>query len=335
MSNPAARARELRAQIARHDYRYYVLDDPEVPDVEYDRLMTELRALERAHPELVTPDSPTQRVSGAPSAAFAEVRHVVPMLSLDNAFADSEVIDFDRRVRERLGKDQTVEYCAEPKLDGLAVSMRYEQGILRRAATRGDGTTGEDVTANVRTIRSIPLRLHGEAPAELEVRGEVFMPFAGFQRLNAAAGAAGQKLFVNPRNAAAGALRQLDPNITATRPLAVFLYGVGTWRGMTEPESQQQLLAQLAAWGLPTNPETRVVAGAAGCLEFYRALAARRPSLSYQIDGVVYKVNARRTEAKDGEEAEDSRSAGRDVKNEMHRYKRGTARAGPAAKAAG
>jgi DNA ligase (NAD+) len=293
LSNLAARAHELRAQIARHDHRYYVLDDPELPDVEYDRLMGELRALEGAHPELVTADSPTQRVSGAPSAAFGELRHIVPMLSLENAFADSEVVDFDRRVRERLGTDQTVEYCAEPKLDGLAVSLRYEQGVLRRAATRGDGTTGEDVTANVRTIRSIPLRLNGEAPAELEVRGEVFMPFAGFQRLNAAATAAGQKLFVNPRNAAAGALRQLDPNITATRPLAVFLYGVGAWRGMAEPESQQQLLAQLAAWGLPTNPETRVATGAAGCLEYYRALAARRQSLSYQIDGVVYKVNAR------------------------------------------
>jgi DNA ligase (NAD+) len=293
LSDLAARAGELRAQIARHDYRYYVLDDPELPDVEYDRMMSELRELERSHPELITADSPTQRVGGAPSAAFAEVRHVVPMLSLDNAFADSELVDFDRRVRERLGSDQPIEYCAEPKLDGLAVSLRYEQAVLTQAATRGDGTTGEDVTANVRTIRSVPLRLHGQCPAELEVRGEVFMPFAGFQKLNAAAAAAGQKLFVNPRNAAAGALRQLDPGVTATRPLAVFFYGVGAWRGLAEPDSQQHLLAQLEAWGLPTNPETRLVRDTAGCLEYYSALAERRSSLSYQIDGVVYKVNLR------------------------------------------
>ncbi len=293
MSGPEARALELRAQIARHDYRYYILDDPEVPDADYDRLLEELRTLEAQHPHLITPDSPTQRVSGAPSATFAAARHGVPMLSLDNAFADAAVEDFDRRVRERLGTDHVVEYCAEPKLDGLAVSLRYEQGVLTRAATRGDGTTGEEVTANVRTIRSVPLRLQGKAPAELEVRGEVFMPIAGFQRLNASATAAGEKLFVNPRNAAAGALRQLDPNITAARPLEVFFYGIGAWRGVAEPTTQQQLLAQLAAWGLRTNPETRVVAGAPGCLEFYRTLAARRPSLPYQIDGVVYKVNSR------------------------------------------
>ncbi|HEV7431847.1 MAG TPA: NAD-dependent DNA ligase LigA [Steroidobacteraceae bacterium] len=293
MSSPRARALELRAQIARHDYRYYILDDPDIPDAEYDRLLGELRSLEHKHPDLVTSDSPTQRVSGAASATFAEVRHGVPMLSLDNAFADAEVSDFDRRVRERLGTDQIVEYCAEPKLDGLAVSIRYEQGVLIRAATRGDGTTGEDVTANVRTIRSVPLRLQGAAPAELEVRGEVFMPLAGFERLNATAAAAGEKLFVNPRNAAAGALRQLDSGITATRPLAVFFYGVGAWRGAAVPSTQQQLLAHLGAWGLRTNPETQVVGGAAGCLEYYRALAVRRASLAYQIDGVVYKVNSR------------------------------------------
>ncbi len=293
MSVPAARARELRELIARHDYRYYILDDPEVPDAEYDRLLGELRKLELAHPQLISPDSPTQRVSGAPSAAFAEARHGVPMLSLENAFTDTEVADFDRRVRERLGTDHVVEYCAEPKLDGLAVSLRYEQGVLTRAATRGDGSTGENVTVNVRTIRSVPLRLQGEVPAELEVRGEVFMPVAGFRQMNATAAAAGEKLFVNPRNAAAGALRQLDPNITATRPLAAFFYGIGTWRGAAQPSTQQQLLAQLAAWGLRTNPETRVVGGAAGCLEYYRALAARREDLPYQIDGVVYKVNSR------------------------------------------
>jgi len=293
LNDPAQQALGLRAQIARHDYRYYVLDAPDVPDAEYDRLMRELRALEEAHPELVTPDSPTQRVGGEASSAFSEIRHSVPMLSLENAFDDEEVGAFDRRVRERLGTEAPVSYFAEPKLDGLAVSLNFEQGVLVRAATRGDGTTGEDVTGNVRTIRSVPLRLQGPAPADLEVRGEVFMPLAGFQRLNAAAAKAGEKQFVNPRNAAAGALRQLDPGVTATRPLAVYFYGVGAWRGIPEPATQQQLLEQLAGWGLPVNPEVRLVQGAAGCLDYYRALAARRASLPYQIDGVVYKVNAR------------------------------------------
>lgn len=293
MSDAAARATALRAEIARHDHRYYVLDDPELPDAEYDRLMLELRTLESAHPELVGSDSPTQRVAGALRAEFAEVRHAVPMLSLDNAFAEAGVIEFDRRVRERLGNPEQVEYCAEPKLDGLAVSLRYEHGLLAHAATRGDGTTGEDVTTNVRTLRSVPLRLNGTAPADLEVRGEVFMPYAGFRRLNAVAAAAGDKLFVNPRNAAAGALRQLDPAVTARRPLAVFFYGVGLWRGGEEPAGHRQLLQQLADWGLRVNPETRVVSGVQGCLDYYRALAARRQELPYQIDGVVYKVNAR------------------------------------------
>ena len=283
----------LRAQLARHDHRYYVLDDPEVPDAEYDRLMRELRALEAAHPDLVSADSPTQRVSGTPGAAFAAAVHGVPMLSLENAFNDADVIDFDRRVRERLERDGEVEYCAEPKLDGLAISIRYEHGVYARAATRGDGTTGEDVTANVRTMRAIPLRLTGDAPAELEVRGEVFMPFAGFRRLNEEAVAAGEKLFVNPRNAAAGALRQLDPAVTARRPLAVFFYAAGTWQGGEEPATQQQLLLRFAAWGLRTNPEARAVSGVGGCLEYYRALVARRDSLAYQIDGVVYKINRR------------------------------------------
>ena len=283
----------LREQLARHDHRYYMLDDPGVPDSEYDRLMRELRELEAAHPELLSADSPTQRVSGAPNAEFDEVRHGVPMLSLDNAFEDADVVEFDRRVRERLGTEAEVEYCAEPKLDGLAVSIRYERGVYLRAATRGDGTTGEDVSANVRTIRAIPLRLSGAAPEAIEIRGEVYMPFAGFRRLNVVAAAAGEKLFVNPRNAAAGALRQLDPAVTAQRPLAVYFYGAGEWRGGVEPGTQQELLAQFNAWGLRTNPETRVVAGVAGCLAYYRALAARRETLKYQIDGVVYKVNRR------------------------------------------
>ncbi len=293
MNEAAARVTELRALLARHDHRYYVLDDPEVPDSEYDRLMRELRELETRHPGLQSADSPTQRVGGAASASFAAVEHGVPMLSLENAFDDADVVEFDRRVRERLGAGAAVEYCAEPKLDGLAVSVRYERGQYVRAATRGDGATGEDVTANVRTMRAIPLRLQGPAPELLEMRGEVYMPLAGFARLNSDAAAAGDRLFVNPRNAAAGALRQLDPAVTARRPLAVYFYGVGAWQGGAEPATQQQLLEQFASWGLRTNPETRVVTGAAGCLAYYRALAARRASLAYQIDGVVYKVNSR------------------------------------------
>ncbi|HVO00334.1 MAG TPA: NAD-dependent DNA ligase LigA [Steroidobacteraceae bacterium] len=291
MKPAAARVAALREQLARHDYRYYVLDDPEVPDAEYDRLMLELRGLEAAHPELLSADSPTQRVSGAPNPEFDEVRHGVPMLSLDNGFADDDVVEFDRRVRERLQSTTDVEYCAEPKLDGLAISVRYERGLFVRAATRGDGTTGEDVSANAKTIRSIPLRLRGPAPEIVEVRGEVYMPFAGFRRLNAEAAAAGEKLFVNPRNAAAGALRQLDPAVTARRPLAVYFYAAGEWRGLAAPDTQRHLLAQFNEWGLRTNPETRVVTGVAGCLAYYRALAARREALAYQIDGVVYKVN--------------------------------------------
>jgi DNA ligase (NAD+) len=275
LKEAAARVAAVRALLARYDHRYYVLDDPEVPDAEYDRLMRELRELESAHPELHSAESPTQRVGGAASASFAAVAHGVPMLSLENAFGDSDVIEFDRRVRERLGADAVVEYCAEPKLDGLAVSVRYERGQYVRAATRGDGATGEDVTANVRTMRAIPLRLRGPAPELLEVRGEVYMPFAGFRRLNADAAAAGDKLFVNPRNAAAGALRQLDPAVTARRPLAVYFYGAGAWQGAAEPATQQQLLEQFASWGLRTNPEARVVSGVEGCLSYYRALAAR------------------------------------------------------------
>jgi DNA ligase (NAD+) len=293
LNQAATRVAELRALLARYDHRYYVLDDPEVPDSEYDRLMRELRELETRHPQLQSADSPTQRVGGAASASFAAVVHGVPMLSLENAFEDADVVEFDRRVRERLGSDAAVEYCAEPKLDGLAVSVRYERGRYVRAATRGDGATGEDVTANVRTMRAIPLRLLGPAPELLEMRGEVYMPLAGFARLNSDAAAAGDKLFVNPRNAAAGALRQLDPAVTARRPLAVYFYGVGAWQGGAEPATHKQLLDQFAAWGLRTNAETRVVTGVEGCLGYYRALAARRGSLAYQIDGVVYKVNSR------------------------------------------
>ena len=288
----------LRELIDQYDYRYYVLDDPSVPDAEYDRLMRELREIEAQHPELVTAESPTQRVSGQIAAGFAEVRHSVPMLSLDNAFSDDDILAFDRRVRERLGRDeQPIEYCAEPKLDGLAVSLTYRSGRLALAATRGDGNSGEDITANIRTIRAVPLMLRGRAPDELEVRGEVFMPLAGFERMNAAAARAGEKVFATPRNAAAGSLRQLDARISAVRPLDVFFYAVGRWRGgPAAPASQTGLLLQLADWGLRTNPEVRTVSGAAGCLEFFHAIGARRARLAYQIDGVVYKVNSRADE---------------------------------------
>jgi DNA ligase (NAD+) len=256
--------------------------------------MQELRALEAQHPEAASADSPTQRVSGEVAAGFAPVAHQVPMLSLDNAFSEEEVEAFDRRVRTRLGRADTgLEYCAEPKLDGLAVSLTYRAGTLVQASTRGDGTTGEDITANLRTIRDVPLRLRGTAPSEFEARGEVYMPLAGFRRMNAAAAAAGEKVFANPRNAAAGSLRQLDARVSAKRPLAVFFYGVGAWQGAAPPPTHSALLEALRAWGLRTCPEIRVVQGVEGCLAFFRALGARRSSLPYQIDGVVYKVNAR------------------------------------------
>ncbi|MGA0053685.1 MAG: NAD-dependent DNA ligase LigA [Steroidobacteraceae bacterium] len=289
--DPAQRAAELRRSIEYHNYRYHVLDDPELPDAEFDRLLVELRQLEAQHPELVTADSPTQRVGGAPSDEFQEVRHRVPMLSIDNAFNREDVIAFDRRLRERLGSDASLDYSAEPKLDGLAISVTWEHGHLVRAATRGDGTTGEDVTANVRTIRSIPLRLRGDAPALLEVRGEIFISNAGFKRLNAEATQRGEKGFVNPRNAAAGSLRQLDPNITATRPLEVFFYALGVLEGAKLPQTHTEVLAMLRNWGLRVSPEVKQVSGAEGCLAYFEAMASRRPSLPYQIDGVVYKVD--------------------------------------------
>ncbi len=284
------RCAALRAEIARHDYRYYVLDDPEIPDAEYDKLMASLKPLEADHPELITPDSPTQRVAGVPRSDFGEVVHEVPMLSLDNAFADEEVAAFDRRARERLDVSGPLEYLAEPKLDGLAVTAIYREGVLERAATRGDGFRGEDVTANVRTIRSFPLRLRGRAPTVLEVRGEVFMPVAGFERLNREAGARGEKTFVNPRNAAAGSLRQLDPRITAARPLQMYCYGLGAVGGWSPPERQSELLEALKAWGLPVCPHGARVRGAEGCLDYFHQMSERRARLPYQIDGVVYKV---------------------------------------------
>lgn len=288
------RAARLRAEIDRHNYRYHVLDDPEVPDAEYDRILRELQALEEEHPDLIVPESPTQRVGGAPIAVFAEVRHRKPMLSLDNAFSREEVVTFDRRVRERLKTDREIDYCCEPKLDGLAVSLTYRDGTLAIAATRGDGTVGEDVTHNIRTIKSVPLRLTGPSlPELLEVRGEVFMAKAKFEEMNRRAAERGEKAFVNPRNAAAGSLRQLDPRLTAKRPLEIFFYGAGLVEGQELPACHSVLLEQLRAWGLRTSPETRVVRGVAALFGYYEDIGKRRASLRYQIDGVVYKVDSR------------------------------------------
>lgn len=294
MGVPAAidkRVRQLREQIEHHNHRYHTLDDPEVSDAEYDRLMQELRLAEEQYPELVTPDSPTQRVGAAPVGEFGEVRHAVPMLSLDNAFTDEDLAAFDTRVRDRLEREHPVEYYAEPKLDGLAINLRYEKGQLVQAATRGDGATGEDVTHNVRTIKAIPLKLKGKAPAVLDVRGEVFMPLAGFKAMNARALEQGEKVFANPRNAAAGSLRQLDARITAGRPLTLFCYGWGLVEGWKLPERHSEVIEQFREWGLRVSPEARVVTGLDECLQFYRAIGARRTSLAYEIDGIVYKVN--------------------------------------------
>lgn len=283
---------ELRQAIDGHNYRYYVLDDPSVPDAEYDRLMRALEALEDAHPDLVTPESPTQRVGHEPVAGFSEVDHLIPMLSLDNAFDDEELEEFDRRVRQRLDEETTVRYAAEPKLDGAAVSLLYRDGRLVRGATRGDGTRGEDVTHNVRTIRSIPLYLRGkDFPAELEVRGEIYMSKSGFEALNRRTEEEGGKAFVNPRNAAAGSLRQLDPRLTAERPLEFFAYGIGGLRGGSEPESQSATLAKLRDWGLPVAAEVQTVDGVAGCQAFFTQMTEARPALPFEIDGVVFKVD--------------------------------------------
>ena len=292
------RIEALRALLERHNHAYYVLDAPTVPDAEYDRLFTELQRLEADHPELASPDSPTRRVGGAPAAGFGQVRHAVPMLSLQNAFTDDEVRAFDRRVREAAtanGLDAgRLRYCAELKFDGLAVSLRYEHGRLVQGATRGDGAVGEDVTANLRTVRAIPLRLARPTPAALEVRGEVLMFRADFERLNEVQRARGDKPFVNPRNAAAGSLRQLDPSLTAQRPLRFFAYGLGeVVADANPPDSHAALLDWLATLGLPVGPVRGTFANAEGLLGFYREVAARRAALPYDIDGVVYKVDSR------------------------------------------
>ena len=288
--------RELREAIERHNFAYYVLADPVVPDAEYDRLMQRLQKLESQHPELITPDSPTRRVGIAPVGEFAEIQHQVPMLSLGNVFTEADLLDFDRRVRERLkaaGEDiAQLQYAAEPKLDGAAVSLRYESGVLVQAATRGDGTNGEDITHNIRTIRSVPLKLRGrKAPAVLEARGEVFMPKEGFLAYNRRAIQKGEKPFVNPRNAAAGSLRQLDPRLTAERPLDVFFYGLGETEGWELPGKHSQVLERLQELGLRTCPEAEVEEGIQGCLAYYEHIGRKRDDLPYEIDGVVYKVN--------------------------------------------
>lgn len=296
MSEVRDKIESLREEIRYHNYRYHTLDDIEVPDAEYDRLMRELQRLEKEHPDLVTPDSPTQRVGAEPSETLTKVEHRVPMLSLGNVFADDELQDFHRRVADKLEFEDgatDLQYSAEPKLDGLAVSLMFEDGVFVRAATRGDGTTGEDITHSVRTIKSVPLRLLGEGyPGLLEVRGEIFMPRAGFEAFNKKAAAAGEKTLVNPRNAAAGSIRQLDPKLAAERPLDMYAYSVGLVEDGELPEYHSAIIDKLQGWGIKVCPERRVVIGVEGCLAFYRAIQEKRDSLAYDIDGVVYKVDS-------------------------------------------
>ncbi|HCB1498116.1 TPA: NAD-dependent DNA ligase LigA [Klebsiella michiganensis] len=284
---------ELRTTLRHHEYLYHVMDTPEIPDAEYDRLMRELRELEAQHPELITPDSPTQRVGAAPLASFSQIRHEVPMLSLDNVFDEESFLAFNKRVQDRLKNTDDLTYCCELKLDGLAVSILYENGVLVQAATRGDGTTGEDITSNVRTIRAIPLKLRGDdIPQRLEVRGEIFLPQAGFEKINDEARRTGGKVFANPRNAAAGSLRQLDPRITAKRPLTFFCYGVGVLEGGELPESHSARLLQFKAWGLPVSERVKLCHTPEEVLTYYRKVEEDRPNLGFDIDGVVIKVDS-------------------------------------------
>lgn len=294
MSSPARRAAELHQLLHEYSYRYHVLDDPGVSDAEYDILFCELQSLEEAHPDLLSSDSPTQRVGAPPLAGFETVSHAVPMLSLGNAFSREELDEFDRRVRERLERDEaTVCYVAEPKLDGLAISLRYEQGIFVQGATRGDGRSGENVTENLRTIEMIPLRLRTTNPPPVfEARGEVFMSHSAFEALNATMREAGKPAFVNPRNAAAGSLRQLDSRKTAERRLSINLYGLGELQGIEMPASQMEALALLTELGFPVNPEIGLCEGIDACYSFYEALQSRRAGLGYDIDGVVFKVDS-------------------------------------------
>ena len=282
---------ELKGQINFHNQRYHQLDDPVISDAEFDRLMQELLALEVKHPEWISPDSPSQRVGGGRQKAFAEVTHAIPMLSLENAFSREDLEQFGKRLIQKLGIS-TLQFVAEPKLDGLAVSLTYDHGVLTRASTRGDGQTGEDITHNILTIQDIPHRLTGENwPPSLEIRGEVFMPKQGFEALNAKAIALGEKAFANPRNAAAGSLRQLDPKVTAGRPLSFFAYGQGLFPSEFLPKTHSELLEQFKGWGIPINPEMQVVENINGCWDVYKALLEKRQNLSYEIDGVVFKLN--------------------------------------------
>ncbi|EIJ28657.1 MAG: NAD-dependent DNA ligase LigA [Haemophilus parainfluenzae] len=284
---------KLRQDLRRYEYEYHVLDNPTIPDAEYDRLFHQLKALEAEHPELITADSPTQRVGAKPLSGFAQIRHEIPMLSLDNAFSDEEFYAFVKRIEDRLIRlPEPLTFCCEPKLDGLAVSILYVNGVLTQAATRGDGTTGEDITANIRTIRNIPLQLlMDNPPARLEVRGEVFMPHEGFERLNQQALEKDEKTFANPRNAAAGSLRQLDPKITSKRPLVLNAYGIGIAEGVDLPNTHYDRLQWLKSIGIPVNPEIRLCNGTDEVLDFYRDIQNKRSSLGYDIDGTVLKIN--------------------------------------------
>ena len=284
---------KLRQDLRRYEYEYHVLDNPTIPDAEYDRLFHQLKALEATHPELITADSPTQRVGAKPLSGFAQIRHEIPMLSLDNVFSDEEFYAFVKRIEDRLIRlPEPLTFCCEPKLDGLAVIILYVNGVLTQAATRGDGTTGEDITANIRTIRNIPLQLlMDNPPARLEVRGEVFMPHEGFERLNQQALEKGEKTFANPRNAAAGSLRQLDPKITSKRPLVLNAYGIGIAEGVDLPNTHYDRLQWLKSIGIPVNPEIRLCNGTDEVLDFYRDIQNKRSSLGYDIDGTVLKIN--------------------------------------------
>ena len=283
------RVAELRATIDNYNYQYYVLDNPTVPDAEYDRLLRELQQLEADHPELVSADSPTQRVGAKPENGFEEVTHELPMLSLDNAMSDEELVSFDKRIKDRLKSSADIEYVCEPKLDGLAVSLLYENGLLIRGATRGDGTTGENITLNVRTIRAIPLKLRGKnIPQRVEIRGEVFMPKSVFESLNDEAREQGGKTFANPRNAAAGSLRQLDPSITAKRQLSFYAYSMGLVSDDYDlADTHFGRLEQVKAFGLPVSHEVKVVKGADGCQQYHQSILQKRDELAYEIDGVA------------------------------------------------
>ena len=293
MTNIQTQIDNLRKTLRQYEYEYHVLDNPTVPDSEYDRLFHQLKALELEHPEFLTSDSPTQRVGAKPLSGFSQIRHEIPMLSLDNAFSDEEFNAFVKRIEDRLiVLPKPLTFCCEPKLDGLAVSILYVNGILSQAATRGDGTTGEDITANIRTIRNIPLQLLTDnPPTRLEVRGEVFMPHSGFERLNEYALEHGEKTFANPRNAAAGSLRQLDPNITSKRPLVLNAYGIGIAEGVELPNTHYARLQWLKSIGIPVNPEIRLCNGTNEVLDFYRDIQNKRSSLGYDIDGTVLKIN--------------------------------------------